>query len=112
MGVAERRDGHRCEKRGTLANIGQEQEEQVKGSRPALTVEKDDTKVTHSDKMHGAIHEDVYAKASVDYCRNASPQPVRKAGTDVDFYNVPTYQLLCLLELNNELRFGWMHKRR
>ena len=88
--VAERRDGHLYKKRGTLANIGQEREEQVKMSRLALTLEKDGPKVTHSDKMHRAIHEDACAKAWFDFCRNAFPQPVRKAGPDVDFHNVPT----------------------
>ena len=37
-------------------------------------------------------HEDAYAKAWFDSCRDAFPQPVRKAGPDVDFYNVSTYQ--------------------
>ena len=94
--VAERRDGHQYKKRGTLANIGQEQEEQVKMSRLALTLEKDDPKVTHSDKMHRATHEDAHAKAWFGYCRKAFSQPVRKASPDVDF-----------LELNNELK-NWL----
>ena len=56
--VVEKRDGHQKKKRGTVANIGQEQKKQVKKSRLASTLEKDDPKVTHSDKMHCATHED------------------------------------------------------
>ena len=73
----------------------------------ALTLEMDHPKVTHSGKMHRATHEDAYAKAWFDYCRNAFPQPMRKAGPDVDFYMVPTYQLLSLIELNNGLKI-WL----
>ena len=58
MDVAERRDGHQYKKRGTLANIVKEQEEQMKRSRLALTLEKNDSKDTHSDKMHRATQED------------------------------------------------------
>ena len=59
---------------------------------PALTLEKNDPKVAHLDKTHRATHyEDAHAKALFDYCRNAFP-----VGPDVDFYNMPTYQLLCL----------------
>ena len=50
--VAERRDCHQFQKRGTLANIGQEQEEQVTRSRLFLTLDKEHSKVTHPDKMH------------------------------------------------------------
>ena len=107
MDVAERRDGHQYKKRGILANVGQEQKEQVKRSRPALTLEKDDPKVTHSDKMHRATHEDSCAKAWFDYCRIAFSKPVKKASPDVDSYYVPTYQLLGLLELNIELKI-WL----
>ena len=44
---------------------------------------------------------------TLNNCRNAIPQPVRKASPDVDFYTVPTNLLLSLLELNNELKI-WM----
>ena len=72
-----------------------------------MTLEKDDPRVTHSDKTHRATQEDAYAKAWFAYFRNAFPQPVRKASPDVDFYNVPLHQLLSLLELNNELKI-WL----
>ena len=93
-------------KRGSLANVGQEQEEQVKWSLLALVLEKDDSKVTHSDKMHRATHEDAHAKAWFDCDRNAFPQTVRKASPYVDFYNVPTNKLLSLLELSNAFKTG------
>ena len=44
------------------------------------------------EKMHRATSEDVYTKAWFDYCRSVSPQSVKKASPDVDFYNVSTYQ--------------------
>ena len=53
----------------------------------------------NSDKMHRATHEDAYAKAWFDCCRNAFPQSVRKASPDVDLYNVSTYQ--CSILFNN-----------
>ena len=42
--------------------------------------------------MHRATHEDAYARAWFDYCRSVFPQSVRKAGSEVDLYNVSTYQ--------------------
>ena len=47
---------------------------------------------SHSEKMHRVTHEDVYSRAWFEYCRSIFPQSVRKAGPDVDFYNVSTYQ--------------------
>ena len=42
--------------------------------------------------MHRATSEDAYTKAWFDYCRSVFPLFVRKAGPDVDLYNVSTYQ--------------------
>ena len=53
----------------------------------------------NSGKMHRATHEDAYARAWFDYCRSVFPQSVRKAGSDVDLYNVSTYQ--CSILFNN-----------
>ena len=47
--VAERRDDHQYKKRGILANIGQEQKEQVKRSRLALTLEKDESEFLNQE---------------------------------------------------------------
>ena len=53
----------------------------------------------NSDKRHRATHEDAYSRAWFDFCRSVFPQSVRKAGSDVDFYNVSTYQ--CSIFFNN-----------
>ena len=53
----------------------------------------------NSGKMHRATHEDAYARAWFDYCRSVFPQSVRKAASDVDLYNVSTYQ--CSILFNN-----------
>ena len=50
------------------------------------------------EKMR-ATYEDAYTRARFDYCRRVFPQSVRKAGTNVDLYNVSTYQ--CSLLFNN-----------
>ena len=48
----------------------------------------------NSEGMHRATHEDAYTRAWFDYCRSVFPQSVRKAGPNVDLYNVPTYQCI------------------
>ena len=53
----------------------------------------------NSDKMHRATHEDAYSRARFDYCRSVFPQSVRKAESDVDLYDVSTYQ--CSVLFNN-----------
>ena len=52
-----------------------------------------------TEKMHRATSEDAYSKAWFDYCRSVFPQSVRKAGPEVDFHNVSTYQ--CGTVFNN-----------
>ena len=49
--------------------------------------------------MHRVTYEDACTRAWFDCCRSVFPQSVRKAGPDVDFYNVSTYQ--CSILLNN-----------
>ena len=46
----------------------------------------------NSEEMQRATHEDAYTRAWSDYCRSVFPQSVRKAGPNVDLYNVSTYQ--------------------
>ena len=58
----------------------------------------------NSEKMHRATSEDAYTKAWFDDCRSIFPQSVRKAGPDVDFYNVSTYQ--CSILFNNTGSFN------
>ena len=53
----------------------------------------------NSDKMLRATHENAHSRAWFDYCRGVFPQSVRKAGSDVDLYNVSTHQ--CSILLNN-----------
>ena len=53
----------------------------------------------NSEKMHRATSKDAYTKAWFDFCQSIFPQSVRKAGPDVDFYNVSTYQ--CSILFNN-----------
>ena len=53
----------------------------------------------NSEKMHRATHEDAHTEAWFDYCRSVFPQSVRKAGPNVDLYNVSTYQ--CSILVNN-----------
>ena len=45
----------------------------------------------NSEKMHRATHEDVYTILSFDDSPRVFPPSVRKAGPDVDLYNVSTY---------------------
>ena len=53
----------------------------------------------NSEKMHRATSEDAYTKAWFDCCLSVFPQSVRKAGPDVNLYNVSTYQ--CSILFNN-----------
>ena len=64
----------------------------------------------NSDKMHRATYEDACTRARFDYCRNAFPRSVRKAGPDVDLYNVSTYQ--CSALFNNLGSFNRMSEFR
>ena len=65
----------------------------------------------NSDKMHRATSEDAYTKAWFDCCRCVFPQSVRKAGSDVDLYNVSTYQCSILLNsINSFSRKGEVRK--
>ena len=52
-----------------------------------------------SDKMHRAASNDHFSQAWFDYGRSVFPQSVRKTGTIVGFFNVPTYQ--CSILFNN-----------
>ena len=45
-----------------------------------------------SDKMHRATPEDEFAQTWFDYDRFVFPQSVRKTGTNIEHYNLPTYQ--------------------
>ena len=47
---------------------------------------------SNSDRMHSATSDDDFTQAWFDYSRSVFPQSVRKNGTKVDIYNVPTYQ--------------------
>ena len=53
----------------------------------------------NSDKMPRATYEYAYSRAWFDYCRSVFPQSVRKARSDVDLYNVSSYQ--CSIIFNN-----------
>ena len=53
----------------------------------------------NSEKMHRATFEDAYTKGWFDYCRSVFPQSVGKAGPNVEFYNMSTYQ--CSILFNN-----------
>ena len=57
-----------------------------------------------SDKMHRATPEDEFAQTWFDYDRSVFPQSVRKTGTNVELYNVPTYQ--CSFLFNNTGSFN------
>ena len=45
-----------------------------------------------SDKMHRATSDDDLTQAWFDYGRSVFPQSVRKTGTHVELFNVPTYR--------------------
>ena len=47
---------------------------------------------SNSDKMHCATPDDEFTQAWFDYDRSSFPQSVRKTGTNVELFNVPTYQ--------------------
>ena len=49
--------------------------------------------------------DDDYTQAWFDFCRTVFPQSVKKTGTNVDNYNVPTYQ--CSILFNNMCSFNW-----
>ena len=53
----------------------------------------------NSEKMHRATFEDAYTRAWFEYCRSVFTQSVRKAGPNVDLYNVSTNQ--CSILFNN-----------
>ena len=52
-----------------------------------------------SDKMHRATSDDDFTQAWVDYGRSVFPQSVRQTGTNVELFNVSTYQ--CSILFNN-----------
>ena len=45
-----------------------------------------------SDKMHRSTPEDEFAQTWFDYDLFVFPQSVRKTGTNIEHYNLPTYQ--------------------
>ena len=45
------------------------------------------------DKMHRATSDDDFSQAWCDYGRSVFPQSNRKTGTNVELFNVPTYQV-------------------
>ena len=51
------------------------------------------------DKIHRGASDDAYTQAWFDYSRSVFRQLVRKTGTNVEFFNVPTYQ--CSILFNN-----------
>ena len=55
------------------------------------------------EKMHRAASEDACTKAWFDYCRSVFPQSVRKAGPNVDLYNVSTFQCSMLFNTIDSL---------
>ena len=54
---------------------------------------------SNSDKMHRATSDDAYTQAWFDYSRSVFPQSVRKTGTDVELFNVPTYHSSILFNI-------------
>ena len=59
-----------------------------------------------SDKMHRAISDDELSQAWFDYGRSVFPPSVRKTGTNVELFNVPTYQ--CSIFFNKMGSFNQM----
>ena len=47
---------------------------------------------SNSDTMHRATSDGAFTQACFDYCRTVFPQSVRKTGTNVELFIVPTYQ--------------------
>ena len=54
---------------------------------------------SNSDTMHRATPDEKYTQAWFDYSRSFVPQSVRKTGTNVEHFNVPTSQ--CSILSNN-----------
>ena len=54
---------------------------------------------SNSDKMRRATSDDGFTQAWFDYSRSVFPKSVRKTGTNVELFNVPTYQ--CSILFNN-----------
>ena len=54
---------------------------------------------SNSDKMHRATSDDAFTQAWFDYSQSVFPQSVRKTMTNVELFNVPTYQ--CSILFNN-----------
>ena len=54
---------------------------------------------SNSERMHRAISDDDFAQAWFDESRSSLPQFERKTGTNVELFNVPTYQ--CSILFNN-----------
>ena len=52
-----------------------------------------------SDKIPGATSDDYFPQAWFDYGRSVFTQSVKKTGTNVELFNVPTYQ--CRILFNN-----------
>ena len=59
---------------------------------------------SNSDRMHSTTPEDAHTQAWFDKSQNIFPQSVRKTGTNVEIYNVPTYQ--CSILFNNVVSFN------
>ena len=57
-----------------------------------------------SGEMHRATSDDDFSQAWFDYGRSVFPQSVKKTGTNVELFNVPTYQ--CSILLNNMVSFN------
>ena len=54
---------------------------------------------SNSDRMHSATFDDDFTQARFDYSRSVFPQSVKRKSTNVDIYDVPTYQ--CSILFNN-----------
>ena len=60
--------------------------------------------------MHRATSDDDFTQAWFDYGRSVFPQSVRKTGTNVELFNVPTYEWhsfqQCGCSYNRKSEFG------
>ena len=65
---------------------------------------------SNSDKMHRATTDDAFTQAWFDYSQSVFPQSVRKTSTNVELFNVPTYQ--CSILYNNMGSFNRKSKFR
>ena len=63
-------------------------------------------------KMHRATSEDAYTKAWFDCCRNVFLQSVKKTVTNVDLYNVSTYQCSILFQQHGFFPTGRVNSRK